>query len=696
MSHQSPHTPVLEAPKYSKTYLYPKATNIYHYYANAYAFAEMVTKQAWKLPKQQILDDANKAWLSVRNYDRHRIYDEINKLLNTPIPPSPPYSHESAAPAGSTESSTMVSSSPNADALTQQQLQQAVTPNSQTSQHLSISMQDHQNLDPMTSTPRRQQQLHQQQTPQQSSQSSDRTRPSTDSERASSLSDRYSTPLSTPTSKNAAAQKQALQDIEEATRKAEEYKSLVTMTTDEDLAKDLYVKIQQAETTILENQKRLKRLKSGAEAQERFRQKRRKKTEDLSSSTTEQPFEMPEPLLDTDTGFSSAVESAIDEISEELRDISLRIHAHPETAMRETYAHEILTKFLESKGFTVTPGAFGLETAFVAEYHNMPESKSRTVAYISEYDALPDIGHGCDLIAISGVAAAYGTMCAMRAYNITGKVVLLGTPAEESIGGKIKLIHAGAYKKIDACLMVHPAHANALYGGYLALASVRVEYNGRAAHAAAAPWEGANALDAVVLAYNGISMLRQQVPPTTRIHGIITDGGKSPNVIPDHASALFFIRAATGLQLIALRQKITACLESTGMATGCSTKLTWEQEYYDVLVNEQLAERFGKYMTDRGVKYLTKAEELKVTKASTDMGNVSYEVPSIHAVYSIGTTHGLHTAEFAEAAKTSQAHNATMRAAKCLALTGLDVLVDDQLNKEAHKEFKAAILAQKQ
>jgi hypothetical protein len=298
MSHQSPHTPVLEAPKYSKTYLYPKATNIYHYYANAYAFAEMVNKQAWRLPKQQILDDANKAWLSVRNFDRHRIYDEINKLLNTPIPPGPTYSNESTAPAGSTESTIIVSSNPNADALAQQQLQQTMTPNSQTGQHLSISMQDHQNLDQqLTSTPRRQQQLPQQQASQQASQSNDRR--STDSDRTPPLSDRYSTPLSTPTSKNAAAQKQALQDIEEATRKSEEYKSLVTMTTDEELAKDLYLKVQQAEATILENQKRLKRLKSGAEAQERFRQKRRKKTEDPPTSATEQSFEMPEPLLDT-------------------------------------------------------------------------------------------------------------------------------------------------------------------------------------------------------------------------------------------------------------------------------------------------------------------------------------------------------------------------------------------------------------
>nr|CAG8458714.1 2215_t:CDS:10 [Entrophospora candida] len=505
------------------------------------------------------------------------------------------------------------------------------------------------------------------------------------------------------TSKNAAAQRQAILDIELAQKKVSEFRQLITMTTDEELAKDLYTKIQHAENNIIENQRRLKRLKSGAEAQERFRQKRQKRLSDSPGSVRSgaESIELnngdgssmfQESTASIDLGYASTIESVIDEISEELRTISIGIHEKPELAYQEKFAHDTLTDYLESKGFRVVRQAYGLETAFHAEYTS-PIGPGRIVAINSEYDALPGIGHGCghNLIAISGVAAAIGVMTVMKMFHVPGKIILLGTPAEELQAGKIKLIQAGAYKGIDASLMVHPAHADAIYGNYLASASVNVEYFGKGAHAAGSPWEGANALDAVVSAYNSISLLRQQLHPTNRVHGIITNGGKALNVITDYASAKFNIRAPSKSQLTQLRYKITACFDSAATATACNVKLTWDPEYNDVLVNEHLAERFARYMSERGVHYRSKQDELKVTKSSTDMGNVSYVVPSIHCVYNIGTQAKLHTEEFANAAKSLDAHISTIRAAKCLSLTAIDVFVDDNLYKAAFREFKSTL-----
>ncbi|CAH1758036.1 4518_t:CDS:10 [Entrophospora sp. SA101] len=492
------------------------------------------------------------------------------------------------------------------------------------------------------------------------------------------------------TSKNAAAQRQAILDIELAQKKVSEFRQLITMTTDEELAKDLYTKIQHAENNIIENQRRLKRLKSGAEAQERFRQKRQKRLSDSPGSVRSgaESIELnngdgssmfQESTASIDLGYASTIESVIDEISEELRTISLGIHEKPELAYQEKFAHDTLTDYLESKGFRVVRQAYGLETAFHAEYTS-PIGPGRIVAINSEYDALPGIGHGC-----GHIAAAIGVMTVMKMFHVPGKIILLGTPAE---AGKIKLIQAGAYKGIDASLMVHPAHADAIYGNYLASASVNVEYFGKGAHAAGSPWEGANALDAVVSAYNSISLLRQQLHPTNRVHGIITNGGKALNVITDYASAKFNIRAPSKSQLTQLRYKITACFDSAATATACNVKLTWDPEYNDVLVNEHLAERFARYMSERGVHYRSKQDELKVTKSSTDM---VWKCQLRSAKYNIGTQAKLHTEEFANAAKSLDAHISTIRAAKCLSLTAIDVFVDDNLYKAAFREFKSTL-----
>lgn len=230
---------------------------------------------------------------------------------------------------------------------------------------------------------------------------------------------------------------------------------------------------------------------------------------------------------------------------------------------------------LEDLGHKVTRHAFGLETSFVAEYG----SGGSVVAFNAEYDALPDIGHACghNLISMMSIGAFLGVAKMLKAYPTQeGRVRLIGTPAEEGGGGKLKLIDAGAYKDVDACLMVHPGPLDGCPGftgdAFLPTTAnnkFTVQYTGRSAHAAVAPWDGVNALDAVVLAYNGISVLRQQIKPAERIHGIISEGGKRPNIIPASGSLEYYIRSPTLKSADALKDRAMKCFEGAAMQTGC-------------------------------------------------------------------------------------------------------------------------------
>ncbi|CAG8446234.1 5650_t:CDS:10 [Ambispora gerdemannii] len=333
------------------------------------------------------------------------------------------------------------------------------------------------------------------------------------------------------------------------------------------------------------------------------------------------------------------------------------------TALTEHFAHKILTEYLEAKGFKVTRHAYGLKTAFRAEFENRVDGSSandkvRTVSFNSEYDALPGIGHACghNLIAISGVAAAYGVKQALKSLKMPGKVVLFGTPAEETIFGKIMLLEAGAYDDVDICLMIHPSNQDNIGAAFLALVDVDIEYFGRASHASAAPWNGKNALDAAILAYTSVSLLRQQILPSDRQRD----------------------------QLAKLRQRVESCFITAAASTGCKYKITWGHEVNDVLTNLKLGNKYAKHMNDYGVDF---PYDPLSSAGSTDMGNVSYRVPSIHSRISLGTKNGIHTPEFEKDAKTIEAHTRIIRASKCLALTALDVITDDQFYKDVYDEF---------
>ncbi|KAI9254530.1 hypothetical protein BDA99DRAFT_518648 [Phascolomyces articulosus] len=391
---------------------------------------------------------------------------------------------------------------------------------------------------------------------------------------------------------------------------------------------------------------------------------------------------------------NSEVETVITEtiqaLDNELRDISLKIHNNPEIGNHEFKAHKLLTEYLEKNGFQVQKEAAGLETAFIAEFSNGP---GRRVGFCAEYDALPGVGHACghNLISICGIACAMATKKLLEQNLIQGTVVLFGTPAEESTSGKIDMVKYGeVQRRVDFAMMLHPFANDCLYALMLALDSVVVEFYGKASHAGMKPWDGINALDALMQAWNNMSMLRQQTLTTNRLHGIILDGGKSANVIPDYASAKFYCRSVTRTQLAELKVKLTNCIQSAAQATGCKVKLTWAPNgvVEDVFTNDAMILQYKKYMEQEGIKFPTRAEEERTTTGSTDFGNFSYVVPGIHPGFAINTDAANHTIEFTEAAGTPEAHMMAIRAARGLAKTAATVFLDDALYEHAVADFK--------
>jgi len=393
-------------------------------------------------------------------------------------------------------------------------------------------------------------------------------------------------------------------------------------------------------------------------------------------------------LSDIEQARATAV-AAIDAADGELRDLSLDIHSHPELAYEEVHAHEVLTAFLEERGFEVERGAYGLPTAFRAT----AGSGGPTVAVLSEYDALPGIGHACghNLIATSGVAA--GLAAAEVLGEGDGTIVVIGTPAEERGGGKVDLINAGAFDGVDAAMMMHPGGQSPqmppgsvrVNGKPNALHALKVRYRGKNAHAAGRPWDGLNALDALLHAYNGISLLRQQMRPSARVHGIITEGGQAPNIIPDETAAYFYVREDVMANLEVLKPRVVACFEAAALATGTELELTWQgNPYTDMQNSTPLADSFTKHAIEMGMEPV---EPEMAGAGSTDMGNVTYAVPGLHPSYAVESNAGNHNAGFTEAAGSEEGHERMITASKALALTVLDLFAEPELLVEAKREF---------
>jgi amidohydrolase len=370
---------------------------------------------------------------------------------------------------------------------------------------------------------------------------------------------------------------------------------------------------------------------------------------------------------------------AIENVRDELISLSHFIHAHPELGYEEYESSAALTTFIERHGFQVERGSAGLPTAFRATKGN----GDLHVTYCAEYDALPEVGHACghNIIATSSLGAAIGLGTVADDTNVT--VTLLGTPSEEGGGGKVDLLNAGYFDDAHAALMVHPFPSDRLEAAVLAVDHFDVIFTGKEAHASAAPWEGINALDALTIAQVALGLLRQQLRPGDQVHGIVTEGGSAANIVPSRAVGRFMARSLTFERLAQLRQRINACFEAGALATGAT--LAFEElghPFSHLESDPDILAHYREAAEALGRDFHLDDEEAARPTISTDMGNVSLVVPSIHPLLMI-PTHGAinHQPEFTAACITPEADQAVIDGALALAHTAIAVAVDEKLRE---------------
>ncbi|WP_030485095.1 M20 family metallopeptidase [Nocardioides aequoreus] len=385
---------------------------------------------------------------------------------------------------------------------------------------------------------------------------------------------------------------------------------------------------------------------------------------------------------------------AVASLGTTLVEASHDLAAHPEPAFEEHRSAEALARLVEAHGIPVTRKAYGLDTALEAVLN--PDSDGPTVAVMSEYDALPGIGHACghNVIATTGVGAFLAL--ARVADRLPGRVVWLGTPAEEGGGGKELMARNGALDGIDAAVMVHPFTYDVAAPIFLGRRQLRATFTGIAAHASAQPFMGRNALDAVSLAYQGVALHRQQMPPTDRVHGVVTDGGERPNVIPERAELLFYLRSEYPESLGILSDRLADIVRGAALMTGCAVELTWDEApaYLPIRTNAALAASWSRRYAERGRRVLPAGVLPSLFAGSTDFGNVSFRVPGVHAMVSITDPQqvsdlSLHTREFAEAAVGAEADRVVTDAAYALAAVTADFVCDPALREAARTDFEA-------
>ena len=406
---------------------------------------------------------------------------------------------------------------------------------------------------------------------------------------------------------------------------------------------------------------------------------------------------MPTEQAGSNSALTETATKAIDAAREELFGIALDIHAHPELNYQEFHAAKLLSDTLEAHDFAVERGIGGVETAFRATLEG-GAGDGPTVAVLAEYDALPEIGHGCghNLIAMAGLGAGLGVQANMK--NLPGRLVVIGTPAEEGGGGKIKLLEAGVFDGVDICLSSHPSSNRTIIpqdipmdeSWSLAMVGFRYIYHGKAAHAAAAPEEGINALNSLIHLFTGIDALRQHLREDTRIHGIITDGGLAPNVVPEFAAANFMLRCRDRNYLSdVIVGKVLKIARGAALITGATLEVEPYYPFYEnVLPNAVLAENFRANAEAVGMRIDAPTGGRRGSGASTDFGNVSQVLPSLELRYAVSETPvPSHSRQMTETAITETALSSALNVAKVLSLTAGDFLRDPARLKEAQAEF---------
>jgi amidohydrolase len=396
------------------------------------------------------------------------------------------------------------------------------------------------------------------------------------------------------------------------------------------------------------------------------------------------PF-LPEGERDLDIGeLKALVIGEVEARKKQLGELSQQIHDNPEIAFQENQASAWLAGYLEENGFSVEKGICELPTAFRGRYGR----GGPVIAILAEYDALPKVGHACghNLIATSAVAA--GIASRRAADELGGSVTVIGTPGEELYGGKAIMAERGAFDNIDAAMIVHPGGGNRVTMKTLACQNLDIEFTGRAAHAAADPEAGINALEAMILSYNAINALRQHIKDRARIHGVITDGGEAANIIPAHTAATFIVRAEDDSYLDELKEKVISCFVGAAAATGAELKYRWAEARYAPLKNNlNMARLFQGNMKSLGRNI--PIGENKMWGASSDVGNVSQLVPTIHPMVAIAPKSVLiHTPEFARAAASEEGIRFLLDAAKAMAMTLVDIMGNPETLAAIKEEFR--------
>ena len=379
------------------------------------------------------------------------------------------------------------------------------------------------------------------------------------------------------------------------------------------------------------------------------------------------------------------VVAEVDAHREELIELSLRIHSNPELGFEEYKAAGWLAESLEKNGYSVERGFCELPTAFVAGYGR----GSPAIAILAEYDALPKLGHACghNIIATSALGAGIASRIAVD--ELGGRVMVIGTPGEEIYGGKAIMVGRGGFSDVDAAMMVHPGVRNTVIAQALACISLEVEFFGRPAHAASHPYKGVNALEAMILSFNGVDALRQHIKDRARIHGIITDGGEAANIVPAHSAGRFLVRAEDETYLDELKGRVLNCFMAASMATGARLEHRWGEVCYAPMLNNlALAEVFARNMESLGRKI--EPPDPEEGFGSTDMGNVSLVVPGIHPTVAIAGREVLaHSPEFAAAAASEAGHHGLIDGAKAMAMSVVDLLGDSEAMVRIKDEFFA-------
>lgn len=379
--------------------------------------------------------------------------------------------------------------------------------------------------------------------------------------------------------------------------------------------------------------------------------------------------------------------AAVEEMKDRLLALSHDIHDHPELAFEEVQAAKAVAAILEEEGFQVTRGVEGMATAVKGVFNS--GKPGPVIAYLAEYDALPEIGHACghNVIAATSLGAAVALSRSVK--ETGGAVILLGTPAEETGGGKIRLIEAGIFDSVDFALMLHPSNASQIGRGSTACCELTMDFYGQTAHSSR-PEKGIDALRPLVQMFNQVDRLLPTVSNRVRINGIITAGGSASNVIVDHACGKFLIRSPRRDEVELILVELQQRAREEAAKSGAQVALSHDEIYAERYPNRVMEERFKAHMEDQGVDVMMADPEEPA--GSSDMGNVSMVVPSIHPYLAVaGEEVNGHTREFAAASASPQADDMIIKGAVALAMVGYELLTDGQIREAAQEEFKQTV-----